>query len=301
MKFKGIIPPVASIFEPDESLNKKGMGNMIDALIQGGVNGLFFLGSAGEVAHMTDKLRQETMEHSIAHTNKRLPTLVGAIACGTQETIAYAKAAERAGADGVVLLNPYYANLTEEALYTHFATVAESISIPSVLYNLPGTTGQNLSIDLVKKLALNVPSIVGLKDTVDTISHIRAAITAVKPERPDFAIFCGFDEYLAVTLLIGGDGCVPASANFAPHLTCGIYQAYQKKDWKTIEMLQRVLSNVPPLYSMGPPFYAAMKEAIKISGVDITTDVLKPALPADSQTKGEVLAMMKNIDPKKLI
>jgi len=276
------------------------MANMIDALITGGVDGLFFLGSAGEVAHMTDALRQETMEFSIAHTNKRLPTLVGAIACSTRETIAYAKAAEKAGADGVVLLNPYYAAMTEEALYKHFATVAESISIPSVLYNLPGTSGQSLSVDLVKKLALNVPSICGLKDTVDTISHIRAVITAIKPERPEFAVFCGFDEYLAVTMLIGGDGCVPASANFAPHLTCGIYKAYQKKDWATIEKLQRMLSHVPPLYSMGPPFYAAMKEAIKISGVDITTDVLRPALPADAATKEAVAAMMKKVDPKLL-
>lgn len=300
MKFKGIIPPVASIFHADETLNEKGMANIIDAVIKGGVDGLFFLGSAGEVAHMTPALRQQTMEFAIAHTNKRLPTLIGAIACGTQETIAYAKAAEKAGADGVVLLNPYYAAMTDEALYKHFATIAESISIPSILYNLPGTTGQSLSVDVVKKLALNIPSIHGLKDTVDTISHIRAMITAIKPERPDFAIFCGFDEYLATTLLIGGDGCVPASANFAPHLTCGIYKAYQKKDWDTIEKLQRMLSHVPPLYSMGPPFYAAMKEAIKLAGIDITTDVLRPALPVDSATKEAVSAMMKKIDPKLL-
>lgn len=295
INFHGIIPPIATIFHADGSFNENGMKNMIDATIDGGVHGLFFLGSAGEVMHMTDDLRRQVIHFAIPYTNKRVPTLVGAIGCGTHAVIQYAKEAEAVGADGLVLINPYYANMSDDALFLHFKTIAESVSIPSLVYNLPSSTGQSLSIDLIKRLALEIPQIVGLKDTVDTISHIRAAIMAIKPERPDFKIFSGFDEYLLSTLIIGGDGCVPASANFAPEITCGIYEAFQKNDYATIEVLQKRLSHIPPLYSMGPPFFGAMKEAIKLSGVDITTDVLLPSLKPDEITKQKVKEMMAKI------
>jgi 4-hydroxy-tetrahydrodipicolinate synthase len=297
MKFKGIIPPVATIFNQDGSLNQEGMKNMIDADIKSGVHGLFFLGSAGECMHMPNKLRSEVVEFSVNYTNKRLPVLVGAIGCGTADAIAYAQEAERAGADGVVLINPYYAAMTDEAIFRHFAAITEKVSIPAMVYNLPGSTGQSLSISLIKRIAKEIPSIVGLKDTVDTISHTREAIVTVKPERPDFSILCGFDEYLLITLILGGDGCVPASANFAPHLTCGIYDAYCKKDWDTAQKLQRALANVPPLYVTGPPFFGAMKEAIKLSGVDISTYVLPPSMAPDETTKKWVAEMMQKIHP----
>lgn len=296
--FYGIIPPVATIFNADGTFNQAGMKNMIDANIERGVHGLFFLGSAGEVMHMTDKLRSEVVEFCVDYTSKRVPVLVGAIACGTTPVIEYAQEAERFGADGLVLLNPYYAQLSEEAIYQHFAKVMEKVSIPAFLYNLPGATGQSLSIPLIKHIAKTIPSIIGLKDTVDTISHIRAVIMEVKSERPDFKVFCGFDEYLLSTLLIGGDGCVPASANFAPHLTCGIYEAFQKGDFATIKTLQKQLSYIPPLYQMGPPFFGAMKEAIKLSGVDITTDVLSPSPMPDEATKKAIAEMMRNVAPK---
>lgn len=300
MQFKGIIPPVATIFSKDGRLNRQGMANMIDANIAGGVDGLFFLGSAGESMHMTDKLRSEVAEFSIAHANKRLPVLVGAIGCGTADVISYAKEAERYGADGLVLINPYYSAMTEEAIFRHFAVIMENVSIPAMVYNLPGSTGQSLSVKLVKRIAQEIPTIVGLKDTVDTISHTREAIVEIKPVRPDFSIMCGFDEYLLITLILGGDGCVPASANFAPHLTCGIYKAYKENNWETAQKLQRALANVPPLYVTGPPFFSAMKEAIKLSGVDITTHVLPPSMEADEATKKWVASMMEKIRPEKL-
>jgi 4-hydroxy-tetrahydrodipicolinate synthase len=297
MKFQGIIPPVATIFNADGSFNRQGMANMIDADIKGGVNGLFFLGSAGECMHMTNAMRSEVIEFSIAHTAGRLPALVGAIGCGTADVIAYAKEAEKFGADGLVLINPYYAAMTEEALFRHFAAIMEKVSIPAMVYNLPGSTGQSLSVKLVKRLALEIPGLVGLKDTVDTISHTREALVEIKPLRPDFSILCGFDEYLLITLILGGDGCVPASANFAPHLTCGILKAYQEKNWETAQRLQRLLAHVPPLYVTGPPFFSAMKEAIKLAGVDITTHVLPPSQPADETTRRWVAAMMEKIKP----
>lgn len=291
-KFHGIIPPVATIVTADGQLNKQGMHNLIDAHIKGGVHGLFFLGSASEVMHMTDKLRQDVLEACVSHTNKRRPVLIGAIGCGTQSVIDYARAAEKAGADGLVLLNPYYAAMPEEALYKHFATIMDKVSIPAVIYNLPMATNQSMAPSFIKRLALEIPSIVGCKDTVDTFGHLRELLLTIKPERPDFAIFSGFDEYLLDTLLLGGEGCVPASANFAPHLTVGLYEAFQRKDWDAVTKWNRKIAIASKLYTMGPPFYGAMKEAAKQMGIDITTDVLAPSLPADEKTKQAVAELL---------
>jgi 4-hydroxy-tetrahydrodipicolinate synthase len=234
----------------------------------------------------------------VAHTARRVPTLVGAIGCGTADVIAYAKKAERFGADGLVLINPYYAGMTEEAIFRHFATIMERVSIPAMVCNLPGSTGQSLSVRLVKRIAQEIPAIAGLKDTIDLVSHIREAIVEIKPVRPDFSILCGYDEHLLLTLLLGGDGCVPASANFAPHLTCGILKAYREADLKTAERLQRALSHVGPLYLSGPPFFGALKEAIRLSGVDVTTAVLPSSMAPDAATKTFVTDMMEKIRPE---
>lgn len=295
LKLHGIIPPIASIVTAEGALNAKGMQNMVDAHIKGGVHGLFFLGSASEVQHMTDRLRQEVMECAIAHTNKRLPVLVGAIGCGTQSVIEYARAAEQAGADGLVLLNPYYSAMPDEALFKHFATIMDKVSIPAVVYNLPMATNQSMTPAFIKRLALEIPSIIGCKDTVDTFGHLRGLLLEIKPERPDFAIFAGFDEYLLDTLLLGGDGCVPASANFAPQITVGLYEAFRKKDWDKVAMWNHKVALAAKLYTMGPPFFGAMKEAAKQAGVDITTDVLAPALPADEKTKKAVAELMAKL------
>ncbi len=296
-KLHGIIPPIASIVTADGAFNKKGQQAMIDAHIKGGVHGLFFLGSAGEVMHMSDRLRQEVMEECVAYTNKRLPVLVGAIGCGTQVVIEYAKAAEKAGADALVLLNPYYSAMPEEAIFKHFATILDKVSIPAVVYNLPMATNQSMSPALIKRLALEIPSMIGCKDTVDNFGHLRALLLEIKPERPDFTIFSGFDEYLLDTLLLGGDGCVPAAANFAPQITVGLYEAFRKKDWEAVAKWNRKIAISSKIYTMGPPFFGAMKEAARQAGLDITTDVLAPSLPADEKMKkavAEVMAQLKD-------
>ena len=297
MRFKGIIPPVATIVDDNGNLDKKGQANMIDALIRGGVNGLFFLGSASEAGHMDDRLRRDVQSFCISHNAGRLPSLVGAIGVSTRQVVEYAKNAEQDGADALVLLSPYYTAMSDEALFKHFATIAESVSIPSILYNLPPTTGNSLTPAMVKRLALEVPSVIGVKDTIDSLSHIRSLIMAVKPARPDFAIFAGFDEYIAVTLLLGGDGGVPASANFAPHLSCGIYQAYLDGDMARMQDCQRKLAETEVLFRMGPPFYAAMKEAARLAGVEISTAVLPPAQPVSEDDRRALAVMMKKIQP----
>lgn len=242
---------------------------------------------------MSLELRHEVAEFCTKHVAGRVPVLIGAAHPGTAETLAFARHARSVGADGVVVVNPYYNPITEEALYLHYKTIAENAGLPVVMYNYPGLTGQSIPVSLIKRLALDCPNIVGLKDTVDSLNHIRETLAAVKPVRPDFAVFSGYDEYLFGTLILGGDGAIPASANFAPQLTCGIYRAFREKDFATAIELQQRLSFLPPLYSLDTPIYNVIKYAISQVGIDVPVYSLKPALPLSNDKQKTVCEILR--------
>ncbi|WP_213991178.1 dihydrodipicolinate synthase family protein [Sodalis sp. dw_96] len=292
-RFYGVIPPVPTLFTPDEQLDETSMANLLDSLLASDVNGLFFLGSAGEFAHMSEALRFQTAEFCVNYVNKRKPVLVGIAHSGTREAIRFGLHAQKIGADGVVAVNPYYNPLSEENLYLHYKHLADALELPILIYNFPGLTGQSIAVPLIRRLAETCPNIVGLKDTVDTLSHIRETIHAVKPVRPDFAVFSGYDEYLFGTLILGGDGCIPASANFAPQLTCGIYQAWQRQDYAEAVRLQQRLSFIPELYNYDLPFYNVVKYAIQLVGVDVSVNALWPASPLTDELKARIKAALQ--------
>ena len=282
-KFRGVFPPVPTIVDKKGNLDHKRMANLLEHLIDSGADGMLILGSGGEFCHMTPELRLEVAEFCVKHVNKRVPVMVGISSPSTAETIRYGEHAKIIGADAVLVVNPYYALLNSDAMYSHYKTVAESIDIPVFLYNFPALTGQDIGIDTIVRLAKDVPNIVGLKDTIDNISHSREVITRVHAFRPEFIIFSGFDEYLLDTLILGGHGAIPATFNFAPHITKGIYDAFVAKDYEKAFELQRKLAKIMPVYAIETPFFGVIKQAIKLIGVDVSTEVLAPvqSLSAD--------------------
>ncbi|MDU4961621.1 MAG: dihydrodipicolinate synthase family protein [Sporomusaceae bacterium] len=284
--FKGIIPPVPTILDGQGRLDKPGMSRMIDHLVaSGGVNCLFFVGSAGEFSQMPAAMRREVAAFCVGYVDGRLPVLVGAAAPGTGETIAFASHAKEIGADGVVIVNPYYALLSEDNIYNHYRTVTEAVDIPIIVYNFPALTNQNLSVELLLRLALEFPRIVGVKDTVDTVRHTRDLINAVKPLRPDFSVLAGFDEYMLETLIMGGDGGFPSGANFAPALYGEFYRAFLANNGNRVLELQKRITYAPSIFSLEAPFYSVVKEAVRMTGVAIPTHVLPPAAPLSEAKK----------------
>jgi dihydrodipicolinate synthase/N-acetylneuraminate lyase len=287
-RFSGVIPPVPTLFDAHGEFDGVAQAILIEHLVSSPVNGLFFLGSAGEFAHMSEAQRAQVAEFCIKKVAGRKPVLIGIAHCGTQQTIDAGLHAQKLGASGVVVVNPWYNPLSDANLLSHYKTIASALELPILLYNFPALTGQAIPVPVIRELALSCPNIVGLKDTVDTLSHIRETIHAVKPDRPDFAIFAGYDEYLLGTLILGGDGCIPASANFAPQLTCGILEAWRKQDLSRAIELQQSLSWIPPLYSMDLPFYNAVKYALRLVGLNIPVYSLPPATPLTEDMKVEI-------------
>lgn len=293
-QFRGIIPPVPTIFDNTGKIDCKGMEQLIDFLIDSGVHGLFFLGTGGEFSQMSIEERKELAAFATDYVNGRVPVLIGTGSPNTREVISLTQHSKEIGADGVVIINPYYWTLTAENLFRHYGIVAEAVDIPILLYNFPTLTGQDLTPDMILKLAKSYPNIVGIKDTIDSAGHIREIILKVKSERPDFSVFAGYDDHLWNTLSLGGDGAIPASCNFAPELTVGIYNAFQSKDYqKGIELHQK-LAYLPLIYKLDSPFANVIKEAIYMRGLHISTYVLPAAEPLDNDKKDKLRNILKN-------
>ncbi len=294
-KFRGIFPPVPTIVNAQGEFDAEGMARLIEHVIASGANGMLILGSGGEFPHLSTTDRKRIAEFCLQQVNQRVPVLIGIACAGTKETIEVGLHAQQHGADGLLVVNPYYAKLSEEARFTHYKRVAEALDTPVFLYNFPELTGQDIGIEVITRLAREVPNIVGIKDTIDNISHTREIINRVHVFRPDFIIFSGYDEYMLDTLLLGGHGGIPATFNFAPQITRGIYEAFLAKDMNAAQAFQQQLAKLSPLYALEQPFFGVIKTAIKLSGLDISAAVIPPALPLNDEKTAQVKNILARI------
>ncbi len=293
--FYGVIPPVPTVFDDHNEFDAPGMAMLLDKLINDGATGLLILGSGGEFCHLSSAQRCHIAAFCLQHVNHRVPVLVGIGAPGTQESIDIGRHAQEHGADAVLAINPYYAKISDEGMYQHYKHIASAIGIPVFLYNFPALSGQDIGINTIIRLAKDCPNIVGIKDTIDNISHIRALINQVRPVREDFIIFSGYDEYLMDTLILGGNGGIPATFNFMPELTRGIYQRYLQGDYQQMLHLHRQVSQLSDLYELDTPFFSVIKEAIRYCGCNISTQVLPPSLPLSADKKARLFALIDTV------
>lgn len=294
-KFRGIFPPVPSIVDAQGELDKVGMARMLEHVIESGADGMLILGSGGEFSQFSSQQRKEIAAFCLHHVNGRVPVLIGIACSGTVETIELGRHAQEHGADGVLVVNPYYAKLSDDARFMHYKRIADALKTPVFLYNFPDLTGQDIGLDIITRLAKEVPNIVGIKDTIDNISHTREIINRVHTFRPDFIIFSGYDEYMLDTLLLGGHGGIPATFNFAPTITRSIYQAFLDNDLEKARYFQQQLAKLSPLYALEQPFFGVIKTAIKLSGLDISTAVVAPALPLSDEKTAVVKTILASI------
>lgn len=294
-KFRGIFPPVPSIVDAQGELDKVGMARMLEHVIESGADGMLILGSGGEFSQFSSQQRKEIAAFCLHHVNGRVPVLIGIACSGTAETIELGCHAQEHGADGVLVVNPYYAKLSDDARFMHYKRIADALKTPVFLYNFPDLTGQDIGLDIITLLAKEVPNIVGIKDTIDNISHTREIINRVHTFRPDFIIFSGYDEYMLDTLLLGGHGGIPATFNFAPTITRSIYQAFLDNDLEKARYFQQQLAKLSPLYALEQPFFGVIKTAIKLSGLDISTAVVAPALPLSDEKTAVVKTILASI------
>ena len=295
-KFQGVIPPVSIIVDEQGRLDKKGMATVIDFLIEARVDGLFFLGTGGEFSQMSVEERKEVASFTTEYVNGRVPVLIGTGSTNTREVVLLSQHAESVGADAVVVINPYFWNLTEENLFAHYSEIANSVNLPILLYNFPTMTGQDLTPEFVLKLVDAHENIVGIKETVESVSHIRDMILTVKGKHPDFVVFSGFDDHFLQTLTLGGDGAISASVNFAPELALGVYKGFKENRIDEAVSFHQRMAVLPTMYKLDSPFVSVVKEAMKLRGMDISTNVLAPARSLSAEKIEELKKILVQAD-----
>ncbi len=258
--FKGIFTPIITAFT-EEGIDYGIQAVLVERLIAAGVDGILFGGSIGEFQAMTPDEKKVFFQWAVTAVAGRVKVLAGTGGTCVQEAVELTDSARQAGVDGAVVISPFYFKLTEEDLYRYYSSIA-SVGLPILLYNFPDRTNISLSAALVRRLAIEKPTIVGIKDTVDTISHTREVIAAVKPVRPDFSILSGFDEYLLPNLMAGGDGILTGMTNVYPELFVSMMSAWKASDFAFLRQGQWKINRLMELYGMASPFIAAIKCAM---------------------------------------
>ncbi|WP_096186876.1 dihydrodipicolinate synthase family protein [Evansella halocellulosilytica] len=259
---QGIIPPVVTLFDSEGNIDIESNKKFTDWLIGQGVHGILYLGSMGEFSALTLEERKMFTEEMIAQVNGRIPVYIGTGTTNLKDTINHSKHASETGANGILVVNPFYWNYPEEQLFDYFISIADSVDIPVLIYNITMLTGQTLSPDLIQRLAASHKNIAGMKDTINDIGHVREVLTAVSKDRPDFAMLTAFDDHLLPGLHLGAAGSINGISNFAPHLAVNLFEAYKAKDYETAIHLHKKLTKLMDLYKINPLLFMTVKEVL---------------------------------------
>lgn len=286
---KGIIPPVVTPLTEDEKVNFKELGKVIDRLIDGGVHGLFPLGSNGEFYAMDFEMSKEIMNFIVTHVNGRVPIFMGANGITTKQVIRLVKAAEEAKAEAVSIITPLFITPTEEEMFKHFKDIADSTELPILLYNNPGKTQNDISVNLLKRLA-KIPNIIGIKNTTLNFAQTIQYIEATK-NIENFEVLCGIDYYIYSGLSHGAVGAVAGTANVAPKLVVSIYDKFMNGDMEGALKAQQALIPLRDSFGNGT-FPTVAKDYLRLLGV-ISEGTAKPVTPTKDQEK--LLNILKDL------
>ena len=250
-EIKGIIAAMQTAMHEDGSINEKELRRQIDRQIEAGVDAVFCLGTNGEfyIMSMDEKIR--VMEIFVDQVKGRVPVYAGTGCISTEETVSLSKKAEEIGVDVISIITPYFAAISQEELYQHYAAAAKAVSLPVVMYNIPARTGAALAPSTVGRLAKDFPNIAGVKDSSGNFNNILQYIQAT--EGMDFAVLSGNDALILWTLLAGGKGGITAIANILPTIMVSIYQYYLKGDLDNAKKAQNSISKIRDCFKYGNP------------------------------------------------
>lgn len=286
LKPQGIIPAMITPFTNEQELDEQGIRKLVRTLADAGVHGLFCLGTNGEFFSLSYEEKTAVAEIAADELQGRIPLYVGVGHASTRETVRLARKAEEIGANALSVITPYFLPLTQQELYAHYRTVAESTPLPVLLYNIPARTGNALHPDTVAKLA-EIPNIVGIKDSSGSIETIQQYLEAAPPE---FAVMAGSDWMILPALLAGGRGAVASSANVLPQTVVGIYEGWLRGDIASAERCQRQLRALLAAFRRHT-LPSVLKEALNQIGLP-AGPARDPVSPADAGLKLELEQMI---------
>lgn len=276
MKKAKYLTPVITAFNKEREIDIKGNKEIWEHLINGGVDGIVLLGSTGEFFNMSMLQKKELIKVAIEHINKRIPLFVGTGSMNIEETIELSNYALNLGADGVMIIGPYYFPVNDRDLENFYSKLAININGNIYLYNFPKMTGHDINPKVLLNLLEKHQNIIGYKDTVSEMSHTRNLIQAIKDKYPNFIIYSGYDDNFVHNILSGGNGCIGALSNLYPQIFKQWVDAINNKDIINIEKFQKLIDSVMEIYDVETPFIPVLKKALILNGIKIEEYCTEP-------------------------
>ena len=286
----GIIPPLVTPLKDNETLDVESLENLIEHLINGGVHGLFILGTTGEEQSLSYHLRQQMIIESARINHGRLPLLVCITDTSIVESIKLANVAAECGADGVVSAPPYYFATGQPELAQFYEELVSQLPVPVYLYNMPSHVKVSFAPDTVARIAKN-PQVVGFKDSSANAVYFQSVMYKMQ-HRQDFAMLVGPEEITGECVLLGGHGGINGGANMFPELYVGMYNAAKAGDLKRVRELQQYIMQISTsIYTVGKhgsSYLKGLKCALSLLGVIKSDFVASPFYKFDAPEREKI-------------
>ena len=268
VELKGIITPILTPMNEDESVNLDELCVQIDRLIDGGVHGIFCFGTNGEGYILDEKEKIEVLEAAIDHVKGRVPVYAGSGCISTRDTIRMSRKAQEPGADVLSITTPSCAVASQKELYDHYVEVAKHVDIPIVLYNIPARTGNKLLPETVAKLAKDVDVIIGAKDSSGDWENLKAYIKQTRDLDKDFYVLSGNDSLILPSLKEGGFGGIAGCSNVYPHVLSSIFNLFKEGKLEEAETAQESIASFRAVFKYGNP-NTVVKKAVAMLGYPV--------------------------------
>jgi 4-hydroxy-tetrahydrodipicolinate synthase len=242
----GVVVPMVTPLTQQGDLDEQAARTIIDYMIEGGVNGIFVLGTTGEAPSLSDTIPLRLAAVTAEHAGNRARTYAGISDNCLSRSVEAADAYFSAGIDAVVAHPPFFYPLSADELFEYYTALSAKLSGPLMIYNMPKTTHISIPLDVIDRLSAS-PHILGLKDSENDEVRLQHALSLFK-EREDFVFFVGAAVLSAKTLRLGGDGFIPSSGNITPRLCHKLYQSACENNWEAVERYQQQLDQVGAVY-----------------------------------------------------
>jgi len=286
--FAGIIAPVLTPFDESCDYSPQAMRVVIDFLVEGGVHGLFVVGSVSELYALRLEEAKEVIRTSVEAAAGRVPVLAGTGAITTRDALELSRYAEQAGADALSVITPFYVRPNEQELLEHYCAIARAVSIPVLVYTNPGRAGGlTVSPTLMNRLIEQCPNVIGVKDSSGSV----AALLEYKYACPQgFAVFTGADTLILDAVVNDCAGAVAGLANIAPALVVSVYDLTRHGRLAEARSAQRQLARLRSTYDLGS-FPAVLKEAAGMIGLPVGP-VRRPVGPLSPEARARLRGVL---------
>lgn len=286
MSYKLLVDSVVALITPfnkNNAIDYQSLEKLLNYQLQNGTSGIIVSGTTGESSTLSRKEKVELFQYIKNVVKNKVPLVLGTGSNNTESSIQLTQEAEKLGADGVLVVCPYYNKPTQKGLYYHFKEIAQSTNLPIYLYNVPSRTSCNLELETIYKLA-EINNIVGIKDAVNDLSR---AFKLRKELGENFLLFSGEDETFLSYLASGGNGCISVSANIIPNICSNIHNLFKEnKIQKAIEEQTNVINLHSLMFCESNP--VPVKYALYLAKIINNYNIRLPLYPLEEHNREKI-------------